>query len=149
VSQQLEDYLRDPYLPFFLWVRMLAGQQLITVHRQHLGVQMRDAGREISLYQGTFPQANSASLAARLLGRLTSPSQAAMKAEMRIRLQEALNSMNAMDREVLALRHFEQLSNQETAQVLKIDESTASKRYTKALERLQQVLRELRLIGNE
>jgi RNA polymerase sigma-70 factor (ECF subfamily) len=78
-----------------------------------------------------------------LLGRLTSPTQAAIRAELQIRLQEALNSMDPLDREVLALRHFEQLSRAETAQVLGIQESAASKRYVRALKRLKEILSSL------
>jgi RNA polymerase sigma-70 factor (ECF subfamily) len=144
VSRCLPKYLEKPALPFFLWLRHITGQKLIAVHRQHLGAQKRDAGREVSLYRGALPEATSASLAAQLLGRLTSPSQAAIRAEMKIRLQEALNGMDPCDREVLTLRHFEQLTNAETAQVLDIAESAASKRYVRALERLEQLLSDLR-----
>ena len=140
VSRQIGDYLRDPAMPFFLWLRLRAGQKLALVHRQHLGVQARDAGREVSLYRGPMPEATSAALAAQLIGRRTSPSQAAIKAELKIRLQEALNSMEDLDREVLALRHFEQLTNAETARVLGIKESTACNRYIRALERLKKIL---------
>ena len=110
---------------------------------------MRDAGREVSIHQGGLPSASTASLAAQLLGHLTSPSQAAMKAELRLRLEEALNSMSELDREVLVKRHFEHLTNTEVAQELGIQESAASKRYLRALERLQQILVEMRLIQNE
>jgi RNA polymerase sigma-70 factor (ECF subfamily) len=140
VSQKLADYLRDPKIPFFLWLRLLTGQKLALAHRQHLGVRARDAGREVSLHHGAYPEASSAALAAQLLGRLTSPSQAAAKAELRIRIQEALNSMDELDREVLALRHFEQLSNGETAVVLNIKPTAAANRYVRALERLRVVL---------
>jgi RNA polymerase sigma-70 factor (ECF subfamily) len=84
-----------------------------------------------------MPAASSVSLAAQLLGRLTSPSQAAIKAETRLRVQEVLNSMDPLDREVLALRHFEQLNNAEVALTLGINESTASSRYLRALKRLK------------
>jgi RNA polymerase sigma-70 factor (ECF subfamily) len=140
VAQKLADYLRQPTLPFFLWLRLLTGQKLALAHRQHLGVQARDAGREISLYRGALPEASSAALAAQLMGKLTTPSQAALKAELKIRIQEALNSMDALDREVLTLRHFEQLSNAETALVLGIKESAACNRYLRALERLRGIL---------
>ena len=140
VSRQIGDYLRDPAMPFFLWLRLRAGQKLALVHRQHLGVQARDAGREVSLYRGPMPAATSAALAAQLIGKRTTPSQAAIKAELKIRLQEALNSMEDLDREVLALRHFEQLTNAETARVLGIKESTACNRYIRALERLKKIL---------
>ena len=139
VVKKLADYLRAPSLPFFLWVRLLTAQKLALAHRQHLGVKARDAGREIALYRG-YPAASSAALAARLLGKLTTPSQAAVKAELKIRIQQALNAMEAVDREILTLRHFEQLSNSETALVLGIKEPAACNRYFRALERLRSVL---------
>jgi RNA polymerase sigma-70 factor (ECF subfamily) len=86
------------------------------------------SGQEVSLHRGPFPQATSASLAAQLLGRLTSPTQAAIRAEIQVRLQEALNSMDPLDREMLVLRHFEELSNNETAAVHGIRKSAASNR---------------------
>ena len=101
---------------------------------------MRDAGREVALYRGSLPEASSAALAAHLLGHDTRPSEAAVRAERKVRLQEALNSMGPLDREVLALRHFEQLSNTETAQVLGIGETAASNRYVRALNRLRKAL---------
>ena len=79
---------------------------------------MREAGREVSLHRGAFPQADSMSLANLLLGRLTTPSLAAVRAEMQIKLQDILNAMDPIDREVLVLRHFEELSNNETAEIL-------------------------------
>ena len=140
ICKHFADYARAPTLPFFLWLRHITGQKLIAAHRQHLGAQMRDADREVSLYRGALPEASSASLAAQLLGRFTSVSQAAMRAELQIRVQEALNSMDPLDREVLALRHFEILSNAETAAVLGIKKSAASNRYIRALERLKEML---------
>jgi RNA polymerase sigma-70 factor (ECF subfamily) len=137
---RLPDYLKQPAMPFFLWLRFLAGQKLLELHRRHLGAQARDAGREVSLYRGALPETTSAALAAQLLGRLTQPSQAAIRAEMKVRLQEALNRMDPLDREVLALRHFEHLTNAEAARVLHIEESAASKRYVRALKRLKEVL---------
>jgi RNA polymerase sigma-70 factor (ECF subfamily) len=140
VSQRAAEYAANPTMPFFLWLRFLTGQRLLMVHRQHLGTKMRDAGQEVSLYRGALPQASSMSLAAQLLGRLTSPSLAAVRAEMQIKLQEALNSMDPLDREVLTLRHFEELSNNETAALLGIQKAAASNRYIRALKRLKEVL---------
>ena len=140
VCKGLSDYLREPRLPFFLWLRHVTGQKLLAVHRQHLGTQMRDAHQEVSLYRGALPQASSVSLAAQLLGRLTSASQAAVRAETQLRVQEALNSMDPLDREVLTLRHFEMLTNEETAQVLGMKKSAASNRYIRALKRLKDML---------
>ena len=135
-----EGYLREPAMPLFLWLRFLTGQKLLEVHRRHLGVKARDAGREIALHAGALPEATSAALAAQLLGRMTTPSQAAVRAEMKVRLQDALNAMDPMDREILALRHFEQLTGAEAAEVLGIRERAASKRYLRALERLRVIL---------
>ena len=89
-SRRLTEYVAKPQMSFFLWLRFLTGQRLIDLHRQHLGAKMRDAGQEVSLYRGALPQASSVSLAAHLLGRLTSASRAAIRAETQIRVQEAL-----------------------------------------------------------
>ncbi len=139
-ARHLDEYRRKPVLPFFLWLRLLAGSRLAKLHRRHLGTQARDAGREVSLYRGAMPEASSAALAARLLGKECRPSEVAVRAEMKLRLQEALNRMEPVDREVIALRHFEQLTNAETARVLGLNEGTASKRYVRALKRLKESL---------
>ena len=140
VAHRFPEYVAAPAVSFYLWLRALTGQRLIDLHRQHLGAQMRDAGREVSLYRGALPQASSASLAQQMLAGLTSPTQAAVRAELQIHLQEALNSMDPIDREVVVLRHFEELTNVETAQVLGIDTSAASKRYIRAVRRLKAIL---------
>jgi RNA polymerase sigma-70 factor (ECF subfamily) len=139
VSKGIADYFDNPAVPFFLWLRFITGMKLQALHRHHLGVKMRDAGREVPL-GGAVPQASSGSLAAQLLGRLTTPSQAAVRAELRLRVRQALNRMDPLDREVLALRHFEQLSNAEAAQVLDIGERAASNRFVRALKRLRKIL---------
>jgi RNA polymerase sigma-70 factor (ECF subfamily) len=148
-AKRLREYLAKKPLPFFLWLRHITGEKLIDAHRRHLGAKIRDAGQEVSLHRGPMPAASSASLAAQLLGRLTSPSQAAIKAETRLRVQELLNGMDPLDREILALRHFEQLSNPEVAQALGLNESAASSRYLRALKRLRDELSHLPgLLGN-
>jgi RNA polymerase sigma-70 factor (ECF subfamily) len=139
-ARRFDEYARAPAVPIYLWLRSLAGQKLIDLHREHLGAQKRDAGQEVSLYRGALPQASSVSLAARLLGKLTAPSQAAIRAEVQMRIQEAVNSLDPIDREVLALRDFEMLTNEETAAVLGIGKSAASKRHLQALKRLKEVL---------
>ena len=139
-AERLEDYLREPALPLFLWLRLIVGERLTRLHRHHLGVKMRDAGREISLYREALPAASSAALAAQLLGKHTSPTHAAVRAERMLRLQEAINALDPLDREVLSLRHFEELTRAETAKILGIEESAAAKRYLRALKRLKDVL---------
>jgi len=143
VMMRLQEYLQNPKIPLFLWLRLVVGDRLLKLHREHLGTQMRDVGREVSLYRDALPAASSAALAAQLLGKHTSPTQAAVRAERMLRLQEALNCLEPIDREILSLRHFEELTRSEAAQVLGIEEATAAKRYVRALKRLRGVLREM------
>jgi RNA polymerase sigma-70 factor (ECF subfamily) len=143
LATRLPDFARDRPMPIFLWLRLVAGQRLMQVHRRHLGTALRDAGREISLHYGALPQASSASLAAQLLGHFTTASQAATRAEQRLRLQQALEALEPIDREIIALRHFEELSNSEAAVILGLTKAGASKRYVRALTRLQSVLENL------
>jgi RNA polymerase sigma-70 factor (ECF subfamily) len=139
-ATQLDNYLRDPEMPAFLWLRLVVSQRLSIYHRRHVGAKMRDVGQEVSLYRDPLPQASSAALASMLLGRLTSPSRAAMRAERVLQVQEALNELDPLDREVIALRQFEELSRAETAQVLGITEEAGAKRYIRALRRLKVIL---------
>jgi RNA polymerase sigma-70 factor (ECF subfamily) len=138
--QHLGSYVSQPDTPFFLWFRAVAGHKLGDLHRHHLGARMRDARREVALYQGSLPGATSAALAAQLLGHWTRPSEAAVRAERKAQLQTALNAMDPIDREVLALRHFEQLTVSEAAAVLGIKEKAAGMRYVRALRRLKEIL---------
>jgi RNA polymerase sigma-70 factor (ECF subfamily) len=140
LAGDLESYRADPKLQPLLWMRLHVGRRLGMLHRRHLGAQLRDAGLEISLYREALPQASSAALASMLLGRHTSPTQAAQRAERMLRVQEALNTLDPIDREVLALKHFEELSRAETAEVLGISPEAAAKRYFRALKRLKEVL---------
>jgi RNA polymerase sigma-70 factor (ECF subfamily) len=140
LARRFPEYAADPKVPFYLWLRGLTGQRLLVLHRRHLGAHMRDAGQEVSLHRGALPQASSESLAQHLLGRLTSPTRAVLRAELQLKLQEALNAMDPLDREVVVLRHFEELSNAETAEVLGIQTSAASKRYIRAIQRLKGIL---------
>ena len=139
-AQRISHYLNNTSMSFFVWLRQIVLQTMIDLHRQHLGAQMRDAAREVSLHRGGYPQATSVSLAAHLLGSLTSPSQAAMREEVSQQLENALESMSTIDREVLALRHFEQLTNGEVAEVLDIQQKAASIRYVRAIARLKDIL---------
>ncbi len=127
-------------MPRFLWLRLLTLQRLHLIHRRQLGTQSRNAAREVSIHGGVFPAASSAALAAQLLGQDTRPSEVAIRAERKRWLQEGLDSMDPIDREVLVLRHFEQLRNVECARVLGLAESAATKRYLRALQRLKDIL---------
>jgi RNA polymerase sigma-70 factor, ECF subfamily len=138
--RRLDQYLQNPSMPFFIWLRFLTRQQLCAIHNRHAGVKARDPRREVTLYEGALPEASSAALAFQLLGQQPSPSEAAARAELRIRLQEGLDALEPEEREILALRHFEQLTNSEAARELKISEAAAAKRYFRALRRLKGLL---------
>jgi RNA polymerase sigma-70 factor (ECF subfamily) len=137
----------SPPMPFFLWLRFLTSQRLLEAHRHHLGAKMRAAGREVCVHGRSMPGAASECLAAQVLGRLTSPDAAAIRGELKRQLRAALDEMDDIDREVLSLRHFEELDNNETALVLGISKTAASNRYVRALGRLRDILQELGLGG--
>jgi RNA polymerase sigma-70 factor (ECF subfamily) len=140
---RLPSFLQDRPMPFYLWLRFLTAQRLQILHRRHLRTKSREAGREISLSHKPLPAISSEALAARLIGRESTPSEAATRAETRARLRSALDALTPIDREILAMRHFEQLTNAETAKVLGLRESTSSQRYARALLRLKDLLRQL------
>ena len=139
VQRKFPGYAEAAKLPFFLWLRLETLQKLVDVHRFHLRARMRDAGNEVSLHRGGLPAVTSASLAEQLMGRLSTASRTAMKAELKIKMQDVLNSMDENDREMLVLRHFEELSNSEAAEVLGISTTAACNRYVRALKRLKAV----------
>ena len=145
VAQKLEKYVSDPQVPFFVWLRFVTSQTLTHFHQHHLGTKMRDARLEISIFAEPLPEATSEALAAQLLGDFTSPSEAAERAELKARLEDALNRLDSSDRDVLALRHFEHLSVAETAQVLGLNPPAASKRYIRAAIRLRDLLKSMGL----
>lgn len=139
-AKRIQHYRDDAPGSEFLWLRMVVTQTMIDVHRRHLGVQMRDSRREVSIHGKRFPRETSVSLASQLVGHLTSPSQAAMRVELCDQLTRAIAEMEPTDQEILALRHFEELTNHEVSEVLGIQANAASMRYVRALKRLQEVL---------
>ena len=137
--KRLPHFVADPSVPFYIWARSVTLQHLIDVHRRHLGARGRDAAREVRLGAGGSVGASSEKMAD-LMGEISSPSGAAMRGETRARVREALDRLEAIDREVLALRHFEELSNVEAAALLEITPAASSKRYLRAIERLREIL---------
>lgn len=135
--QRIDSFHTEDLTSVFIWLRKIALQVLIDLHRKHLGAQMRAADQEIRI---SGPGPNSATMSAMLVASLTSPSGAAMRAEHNEQLAAALDSMDPVDREVVMLRHFEELSNDEVAAVLDLTRSTASYRYIQALAKLKRVL---------
>lgn len=138
-ASRLQHFRQESDGSVFIWLRLITSQTLAEVHRRHLGVQQRDAGREVSLH-GSNHHSTSLSLVHHLLGTMTSPSQVVVRGETERQLTTAMDAMDEIDREVLALRHFEELTNQEVAEVLGISQKAASNRYVRALDRLRAML---------
>jgi RNA polymerase sigma-70 factor, ECF subfamily len=138
-AQGLDDYLRQRPLPFYPWLRQMAWDRLIELHRRHLHSQRRSVKREQPL-AAHLSDESAMQLADRVLARQSSPSERAMRSELRQRLRDALDQLAEQDREVLVLRHLEQLSTRETAAVLGIREGAVKTRHLRALERLRALL---------
>lgn len=139
-NRRIGGFLERPAVPFFVWLRQLTLQVLIDLHRRYLGAQMRDVSREVSLEQWGAASDGSALLLGQLSASLTSPSQFAVRNELLEQLRAALQVLGPLDREVLILRHLEELGNNEVADILGIDKYAASKRYVRALGRLRNAM---------
>jgi RNA polymerase sigma-70 factor (ECF subfamily) len=149
-TERRAEFFAEPGRSLFLWLRWMVANTLLDLHRHHLDAQMRDPRREQPFggggrdgRGGDSADATRDALAAQLTCGVTGPATAARRGELHARLNEALARMDPIDREVLALRHYEQLTSTETAQVLGIQERAAAKRYGRALERLRELLAEM------
>ncbi|MEM7476906.1 MAG: sigma-70 family RNA polymerase sigma factor [Planctomycetota bacterium] len=140
VVRRHADFIRNPAVPFYVWMRSLTGQVLIDLHRKHLQLQVRNVNREVSLENRLPFQSSAHAMRDLLIASGTSPSHVAIRDEQAEILRNTLEHMNEIDREVLVLRHLEQLSNGEVASVLGIDKSAATKRYIRALGRLGEMM---------
>lgn len=138
--RQLRNGISAPKVSSLVWLRLIVGQQLVTFYRRYCQTQKRNVGREISISVPRM-QADPTSTSIFLVGKLTSPSVAARRAELTIKLRECLEKLAPDDREILSLRHFEQLSNRETAEELNVSPNVASVRYLSALKKFRVVLR--------
>src|SRR5436309_9490600 len=136
-SRRLQDYLRDPKLPFHLWLRHLAKDRLIDAHRFHRKAQRRSLDREAAVQPPAWAEASSVQLIAQLLDPEKTPATAAVQQELERRLRDAVAELDEADREVILMRHFEGLGNQEVAAALDLTEAAASMRYLRALRRLR------------
>lgn len=139
-SQRLTAYLAQPVLPFHLWLRQIAKDHIIDAHRKHRLAQRRSVDREQPLAAAGWDDRSSLDLASRLVDAELTPATAALRQELHRRLQAALQQLGDDDREVLLMRHFEQLANQEVAAALGLSEAAAAMRYLRALRRLKAVL---------
>ncbi|GAB5403348.1 MAG: sigma-70 family RNA polymerase sigma factor [Aureliella sp.] len=141
-ASRLEHFGNHPEMSPFLWLRLVVGQQLVNLYRQHIETDKRDIRKEVSIQAPAHSAQTSIAIAAKLIGSAAGASEIVAQAERIERLELTLNDMDSMDREVIALRHFEELSNAETATVLGIQPAAASKRYIRAMSRLAQLMRE-------
>jgi RNA polymerase sigma-70 factor (ECF subfamily) len=136
-TQRFADYQRNPTMGPYLWLRFLTLQRLNILYRRHLVTHKRAASREVVLPEF---EVSSVVMAQWLIDHGSSPSESAAKREQHTRLRGALETMSQQDREILTLRHFEQLTSDESAQVLGITLAAASRRYYRALERLREII---------
>lgn len=141
--RRLDHYTSQPDMSFYLWLRQVTMQRMIDSHRRHLMASKRDARQEVPLVSEGYNATTSAAIARHLIDAIVSPSQIAVRQEMLEQLESTLESMDEMDREVLALRHFEELGNGEVAELLGISEGAASNRYVRALTRLRKLLEQI------
>ena len=139
-SKRLRDYLKNPVMPFHLWLRHIAKDHLIDAHRRHHQAQKRGVDRERPLHRPGWAERSSLELAAQLVDHELTPASAAIQEELQRRLHDALGRLDEDDREVIVMRHFEQLANQEVAAALGLTEAAASMRYLRAVRRLRDLL---------
>ena len=140
-SQRIDHFVSaDPPFSAFVWFRLLVNQQLSELYRKHFGAEMRDARRELFIEsENAAKQTTSQSLMHFLLATNSkTPSQIISHHEQLDRVEATLNQMSQLDQEMIALRHFEELSNSEAAEVLRISSATARKRYVRAMHRLRE-----------
>ena len=137
IQKRFHEFVDSPRVPFYVWMRAMAGQVLIDLHRQHLGAQVRTVHREVSIHSRLPFQSTATSVAGLLAASGTSPSRAAIRSEQIETLRATLDQMNELDREVLFMRHMEQMTNGEVADALNIKTSTATKRYIRALKKIR------------
>jgi RNA polymerase sigma-70 factor (ECF subfamily) len=140
VSQRLQEFLRKPVMPFHLWLRHIARDRLIDAHRRHHQAKKRGVGREQPLARPGWAEQSSLDLAGQLIDQELTPASAAIRQELERRLHEALSQLDEDDREMILMRHFEQLANQEVAGVLGLTEAAASMRYLRAVRRLRDLM---------
>jgi RNA polymerase sigma-70 factor (ECF subfamily) len=139
-NRRLQDYLKAPSMPFHLWLRHIAKDHIIDAHRRHHQAQKRGVNREQPMHRPAWADRSSLDLAAQLLDQDLTPASAAIQQEMQRRLREAIAQLDEDDREVILMRHYEMLANQEVASSLGLTEAAASMRYLRAVRKLRDLL---------
>jgi RNA polymerase sigma-70 factor (ECF subfamily) len=141
-NRRLQTYLGDPVMPFHLWLRQIAKDRIIDAHRRHRVSARRSVDREQSMASPKGYDQSSVELAALLGDPELTPAAALMQAEMARRVEAAITELEEKDSEIIVMRHYEHLSNQEIGQVLSLSEPAASMRYLRAIRRLKQILQQ-------
>lgn len=139
-SRRLQEYLAHPTMPYHLWLRQIARDRIIDTYRRHRGSSKRSLDREMALDLPAGDAHSTQELVRQLVGRELTPAQAAVQAELAQLVAAAIRELPEQDAEILVMRHYEQLSNQEIAQALGLTEPAASMRYLRALRRLKERL---------
>lgn len=139
-SRRLDDYLRERPIPFYGWLRQLAGERVIDAHRRHLGSRKRSVTHEQR--DAFVSDASTDALVQKLFTDDTSPSNHLMRAERHERLRSALAELSRKDREVLVMRHLERLSTAEIAAMLELSETAVKSRLFRALIRMRELMRD-------
>lgn len=139
LAKQLPNYAANPAIPFFVWLRRITGQRLSMLHRHHVGAAKRNAGIEVGIFR-SIPEASSIFLAAQLVGKLTTVTQALRRDERQAKLISILEELDEDDREIIALRHFEHMSISEIAAHYEVSEAAAGMRHLRALRKMKKLL---------
>jgi RNA polymerase sigma-70 factor (ECF subfamily) len=141
-SRRLKQYLEEPSLPFHLWLRQIAHDRLVDEYRRHKGSQRRTVDREQAIRPADYLEHSALDLAAAIRDPELTPAAAAIRHEIELRFHAALDELSEDDREVLLMRHSEQLSNSDVARAIGMSDAAAGMRYLRALRRLRAVLGE-------
>ncbi len=139
-SQRLTDYIRNPSMPFHLWLRQLAKDRMIDMHRRHRGAQRRSVDREQNMSSFNTDDQSAADLTSLLRDTELTPAASALRKEMEERFVLALDKLEEGEREIIIMRHFEHLGNGEVAEALGLSAPAAGMRYLRAIRRLRELL---------
>ncbi len=141
-NRRLQRYLEEPVMPFHLWLRQIAKDRIIDAHRRHRVSAKRSVDREQRMVAPKGYDQSSIHLAAILGDSKLTPAAAALQKEMAIRVEKSIALLDDKDSEIIIMRHYEQLTNQEISRLLDLTEPAASMRYLRAIRRLREVMQD-------
>lgn len=141
-NRRLGRYMDNPVLSFRLWLRQIARDRIIDAHRRHRVSAKRSVDREQALASPRGYDQSSIHLASLLGDNKLTPAANALQIEMARKVEAAITQLDERDCEIVIMRHYEHLSNQEIAQALELTEPAASMRYLRAIRRLKAILQD-------